>query len=95
MKTILDDPGLAFIFNETADVRPEAEILTPAGHALRPDRVIIKDGQAVVVDYKTGKPMEKYKTQLEQYAKSLEDIGYINVKKYLLYLEPEVRLEEV
>ena len=95
VKTILDDPGLAFIFNEKADVRPEAEILTPAGHALRPDRVIIKDGQAVVVDYKTGKPMEKYKTQLEQYAKSLEDIGYINVKKYLLYLEPEVRLEEV
>jgi CRISPR/Cas system-associated exonuclease Cas4 (RecB family) len=76
-------------------VRPEAEILTHAGHTLRPDRVIIREGQAVVVDYKTGKPMEKYKTQLEQYTKCLEDIGYKNVKKYLLYLEPEVRLEEV
>ncbi len=95
VKSILGEPGLAFIFDETSDVRPEAEILTPEGHTLRPDRVIIKDGQAVVVDYKTGKPMEKYKTQLEQYAKCLEDIGYKNVKKYLLYLEPEVRLEEV
>jgi CRISPR/Cas system-associated exonuclease Cas4 (RecB family) len=48
-----------------------------------------------VVDYKTGRPMEKYKTQLQQYAKYLEDLGYKDVRKYLLYLEPEVRLEEV
>jgi len=95
INAILNNPALAFIFDETADLRPEAEMLTPAGHALRPDRVIIKHGQAVVIDYKTGRPMEKYKTQLEQYAKCLEDIGYENVKKYLLYLEPEVRLEEV
>jgi ATP-dependent exoDNAse (exonuclease V) beta subunit len=92
---ILNDPGFAFIFDKNADVRPEAEILTKQGHAIRPDRVIIKDGRAVIVDYKTGRPMEKYKTQLMQYAAYLEDLGYKDVKKYLLYLEPDVRLEEV
>jgi len=92
---IISDPDLAFIFDEKADVRPEAEILTPEGHTLRPDRVIIRGGQAVVVDYKTGRPMEKYKNQLLKYAEYLEAMGYKDVKKYLLYLEPEVRLEEV
>jgi len=91
----LNDPDFAFIFDNNADVRPEAEILTAEGHAIRPDRVIIKEGRAIVVDYKTGRPMEKYKTQLQQYAKYLEDLGYKDVRKYLLYLEPEVRLEEV
>ena len=72
-----------------------SEILTPEGHAVRPDRVIIKDGEAVIVDYKTGRAIEKYGKQLEKYAEYLEAMGYKNVRKYLLYLEPEVRLEEV
>jgi len=92
---IVTDPELAFIFDATAEVRPEAEILTPGGHSVRPDRVIIKGDRAVVVDYKTGRPMEKYKTQVTQYAAWLEELGYRDVKKYLLYLEPEVKLEEV
>ncbi|MEI6421092.1 MAG: hypothetical protein WCP55_02675, partial [Lentisphaerota bacterium] len=49
IRMILNDPSLAFIFDETADVRMEAEILTPEGHAVRPDRVIIKVGEAVIV----------------------------------------------
>ena len=76
-------------------MRPEAEILTPEGHSLRPDRVIIKGNVAIIVDYKTGRPMEKYKNQLQQYAKSLNEMGYQDVRKYLLYLEPDIRLEEV
>ena len=76
-------------------MRPEAEILSPGGHTFRPDRVIIRGEQAIVVDYKTGRTMEKYKTQLLQYGSSLEEMGYKEVRKYLLYLEPEVRLEEV
>ena len=95
INTILNDPSLAFIFDEKADVRMEAEILTPEGHAVRPDRVIIKGGEALIVDYKTGRPMEKYRQQLLKYSEYLEAMGFKSVKKYLLYLEPEVRLEEV
>ncbi|MCX6286338.1 MAG: UvrD-helicase domain-containing protein [Bacteroidetes bacterium] len=95
IREILTDPDFAFIFDEKADVRPEAEILTPGGKAIRPDRVILRGEHAVVVDYKTGRPMEKYRNQLIQYAKHLEAMGYKDVKKYLLYLEPDVRLEEV
>lgn len=95
INTILHDPELGFIFDESADVRSEAEILTPAGHAVRPDRVIIQGEEAIIVDYKTGRPMEKYRKQLLSYSEYLETMGYKNVRKYLLYLEPEVRLEEV
>ena len=95
LNKILNDPEFAFIFDEQAEVRPEAEILTSGGHAIRPDRVIIRGRQAIVVDYKTGRPMEKYKNQLTVYSDYLREMGYTDVKKYLLYLEPEVRLEEV
>ncbi|MCX6282142.1 MAG: UvrD-helicase domain-containing protein [Bacteroidetes bacterium] len=95
IRKIIADPALAFIFNEKDDLRLEAEILTRGGHTVRPDRVILKGSRAVIVDYKTGRPMEKYRNQLSDYARNLEDMGYKEVKKYLLYLEPEIKLEEV
>jgi ATP-dependent exoDNAse (exonuclease V) beta subunit len=95
VEKILTDPGFAFIFDDSAEVRTEREILAPSGQSFRPDRVILKGDHAVIVDYKTGKPMEKYRSQLLTYASFLRELGYTQVDSYLLYLEPEVRLEQV
>ena len=95
ISSILSNPELAFLFNENADVKPEAEILTSEGHTLRPDRVVLRGREALIADYKTGRPLDKDKDQLRQYRKRLEEMGYNPVRSYLLYLEPDVRLEEV
>lgn len=92
---ILDEPGLSFIFADHGDHKPEAEILTADGHSLRPDRVIIKGQEAIIVDYKTGRPLEKDKMQVRKYAARLKEMGYSPVHGFLLYLEPDIRLEEV
>ena len=95
ISSILSNPEFAFLFNENADVKPEAEILTSEGHTLRPDRVVLRGREALIADYKTGRPLDKDKDQLRQYRKRLEEMGYNPVRSYLLYLEPDVRLEEV
>lgn len=93
--TILSEPHLSFIFADHGDVKPEAEILTADGHSLRPDRIIIKGQEAIIVDYKTGRPVDKDKMQVRKYANRLQEMGYTPVRGYLLYLEPDIRLEEV
>ena len=50
-----------------------------------PDRVVIKNNQATVIDYKSGAQEEKHKKQINTYADLLLKMGYKDVKKYLLY----------
>ena len=52
----------------------------------RPDRVMIKDNEAIVVDYKFGKESDKYKEQVKRYMDLLVQMGYKNVKGYLWYV---------
>ena len=52
----------------------------------RPDRVMIKGNEAVVVDYKFGRESESYITQVREYMELLRSIGYTDVKGYLWYV---------
>lgn len=52
----------------------------------RPDRVMIKDGKVVVVDFKFGRPKEEYEEQVRGYMKLLSDMGYKEVEGYLWYV---------
>jgi len=73
-------------FNDDREVKSETEILLKDGNILRPDRVIIKEKEAIVIDYKTGAEHENNKNQVKQYAEILEQMGYEKVTKYLLYI---------
>ena len=52
----------------------------------RPDRVMVKDNEAVVVDYKFGKERDEYYRQVRNYMQLLREIGYTNVKGYVWYV---------
>ena len=55
----------------------------------RPDRVISKLGETIVIDYKTGDSQTvyaKYKEQVKEYIDLLKRAGYKNVKGYLWYV---------
>ena len=52
----------------------------------RPDRVMIKDGKVVVVDFKFGKKKDVYRKQVEEYMQLLEAMGYTDIKGYLWYV---------
>lgn len=67
-------------------VRSEREIIHN-GHSWRPDRVMIRDGEAVVVDYKFGLGRTaSHKRQIELYCQLLNEMGYTDVSGYLWYI---------
>ena len=78
------------LYNECAILyRENGELQTR-----RPDRVMMKDGEVIVVDFKFGKPYPEYETQVKEYMDLLESMGYENVRGYLWYVFYN-QLEEV
>ncbi len=77
---------IEYWFNTDWTVKTESEILLPDGTTLRPDRVLLKENNAIIIDYKTGKEEPKHADQVNHYASVLEDLGYSTIHKYLFYL---------
>ena len=79
---------LAFVekygwFSKEYEVYRECEIIASDGSVHRPDRVVAKDGEAVVIDYKFGeyRPRDpRYVRQVNSYMKLLSDMGFRNVR---------------
>jgi ATP-dependent exoDNAse (exonuclease V) beta subunit len=80
------DVGKFFIKNQIK--YNETEILSSSGKVLRPDRIIIENDCIDIVDFKTGKKIESHEKQLEEYALSLNELGYKKVNKHLVYINP-------
>jgi hypothetical protein len=57
------------------------------GETLRPDRVLMKDQTAIIIDFKTGGQDDKHNKQVEKYCSVIEKMGFQEVKGYLLYTE--------
>ena len=55
---------------------------------------MIKDDEAIVVDYKFGRRNDEYKKQVAHYMELLVQMGYKKVKGYLWY-GYENKIEEV
>lgn len=80
-------------FDGTYELYNEHNILIRSdGHAkmFRPDRVMVADDHAVVVDYKFGSEKEEYKDQVEMYANNLAKLLNKPVKGYLWYVSKKV-----
>jgi ATP-dependent helicase/nuclease subunit A len=65
----------------------EAEIIVPGGEIRRPDRVMQKNGQTLIVDYKFGLKAEAiHETQVREYAELLKNMGSTGIEAYLWYV---------
>ncbi len=92
---LLDNPQVSNWFGDQWQVYNEASILLPELRELRVDRLLIRDKQAIVIDYKTGDKKQEDKVQVSEYMLTLKNMDYA-VKGYLLYLaEAGMQMEEV
>jgi len=65
----------------------ETEILQPKGSFVRPDRIMIKGEEAIVIDYKFGKKEDKkYIRQVKYYMSQISKMGYENISGYICYV---------
>lgn len=72
----------------------EQSLLMPDGSTLRPDRVLLKGDEAIIIDYKTGRQRASYAQQVQTYAAAISDMGYQVTGTYLLYTD-DLTIESV
>lgn len=64
----------------------ETTLIDTDGGLYRPDRVVVKDGKVIVIDYKFGEHNPEYERQLRKYADIWGRMGYDDVSAYLWYV---------
>ena len=66
-------------------VKTEKEILIESGDTYIPDRLVFDGNKVIVIDYKTGDEEPKHKTQINNYANTLKQMGYEVLDTELIY----------
>lgn len=80
-------------FSGEWEVLNERDILRGEDKRHRPDRVMIRGDELVVVDYKTGAKSNSHHTQVSGYLKDFITMGYATPKGYLWYLSENELVE--
>ena len=81
---------------QTADgvqVVNEQDVFDAGGRVERPDRVVLRGGEAVIVDYKFGQEEEGYRRQVRRYARLWHELGYEIRGSYIWYVEDDKTVE--
>ncbi|MBE9469367.1 MAG: UvrD-helicase domain-containing protein [Bacteroidetes bacterium] len=87
IKQLLKDDKIKSWFSPEWQVKNETDILLNDGKVKRPDRVLIGDNEAIVIDYKfVNEEKPEYVSQVSNYVSYLLKMGYENVKGYIWYV---------
>jgi ATP-dependent exoDNAse (exonuclease V) beta subunit len=81
------DPFFASWFESEGVLLKEQGILLPGGESKRPDRIIIEEEQAIIVDFKTGEAYGSHQKQVKEYMKLVGQLTSLPTKGFLCYLE--------
>lgn len=85
---ILSLPEIADWYSDKYIVLNETQLLHPTTGFSRPDRVMINPDEVIVADYKFGEVEEsKYIRQVQRYVKQIKEMGYQNVKGFIVYFK--------
>ena len=91
---ILAMPEVAPWFKHGLQVLNELTIMNSEGLQERPDRIVITpEGQATVIDFKTGSNHPGYRRQVARYMHLLQQLGYTSVRGFLLFIKDESVVE--
>ncbi len=93
-RRILDAQSRGWFTESPDDVLNERAIVTSEGEELRPDRVILRDGEVLIIDYKFGRPHPTYLDQVRSYMETWRSLGHTSVRGYLWFV-PDNSVVEV
>ena len=85
--------GRGWFAEDAVEVHNEASLIDTDGQVYRPDRVVIRDGKVMVVDYKFGDHHRKYERQVKKYMDIWSRMGYTDVSGYLWYVDASTVVE--
>lgn len=83
---IIENEEVRHWFDGTYKIKNEASIID-IDKIKRPDRLMLKDDEIIIIDYKFGeKQNKKYNKQLKEYAEIITKMGFVKVKSYIWYV---------
>ena len=91
---VINHPQLKAYYQADVQVYNERDMVDEHGGIIRPDRLVIVNGLAVVIDYKTGVPKKKDEDQINNYCTQVGNHLKVDVSGYLVYLHEEITIEE-
>lgn len=95
MDSVLHSDEVKRFFSPDYKYKTECEILRP-GEIVRPDRIVFAQNETWVVDFKTGNHDAGYEKQVRGYMAVLKEMGYPDVKGFLMYISDNgCEVEEV
>lgn len=89
---IVGHPELVDFFDENAQVFNERTILKKNTKNYIPDRIVVKNQRAYLLDYKTGLHNQKYVAQIFDYEEALKGMGFLVQKKSLVYIGEKIEV---
>lgn len=87
LEDLLEQIGLDRLLDDGFRIFDERSLLTEEGDMLRPDRVLLKGKEAVILEFKTGEERSEHLEQVARYTKALVQMGYEVTDSCLLYLD--------
>lgn len=87
---IVEDENLKDFFIDEGIVYNEKVIIDKTYGNIKPDRVVIKNNEAYLLDYKTGAQLPSHIKQINQYAEALSKMNKNVVKKALVYIGEKI-----
>lgn len=87
VEKIVKHPLINKYFSSPYLVINEMDIIDKNGLTYRPDKIFIKDNEAVILDFKTGRKADKHIQQIHSYSSLLNDLGYKVNERYLCYTQ--------
>ena len=92
----MNHPQLKTYYKADRLIFTERELITDDKQILIPDRLVFdKENKVTIIDYKTGKPENKHRQQIESYGKVLKNMNFTVLEKILVYIDDEILVEKV
>ena len=83
------------VFNDKSyRIYNERDFISETGEVYRPDRMMIRNNDLVLIDYKTGQKSDSHKLQLHTYIDCLKKIGNFNISAFIVYFS-SMEIEKV
>ncbi len=92
---VVGHPDIKFFFDSSFNVYTEHEILDEDGTLLRPDRMMVKNGEVSILEYKTGQHETAHEKQVKTYVNALQKTGYRVKEAFLVYLAENIEVKRV
>ena len=89
INSLISRPEVNAWFEKGNEVLNEASVLMPGSGTKRPDRIILRGGKTIIIDFKFGDENPHYLSQIRSYRKILTEMGYSGVEAYLWYVDAD------